>query len=182
MESLWFGSWKDFSLGWWNALASAWFPASVILKVWQCGSNFFLVYTIVHEKSRMDICESWPSWPWQYFLSFDRRIVILSVFMAPDRIVLPASRNKSHRKLLTCFSGWAALGLSFREHKCRNGQICLFSFGDIILLIVDPGRFISNHRDNSRVGSSQLSSLLGGFRRFHFGWSFRFQQIIFHIC
>ena len=26
MDSLWFRSWKDFSLGWWNALASAWFP------------------------------------------------------------------------------------------------------------------------------------------------------------
>ena len=33
MDSLRFGSWKDFSLGWWNALASAWFPASAILKV-----------------------------------------------------------------------------------------------------------------------------------------------------
>ena len=26
MESLRFRSWKDFSLGWWNGLASAWFP------------------------------------------------------------------------------------------------------------------------------------------------------------
>ena len=26
MDSLLFRSWKDFSLGWWNALASAWFP------------------------------------------------------------------------------------------------------------------------------------------------------------
>ena len=58
-----------------------------------------------------------------------------------------------------------ALGLSFREHKRRNGQICPFSFEDIILLTVDPGRVISNHRD----GSCQLNSLLGGFRRFHFG-------------
>ena len=72
------------------------------------------------------------------------------------------------------------VGLSFRAHKCRgNGQICPFSFEDIILLLtVDPCRVISNHRD----GSCQLSSLLGGFRRFHFGWSFRFQQIIFHKC
>ena len=159
MDSLRFGSWKDFSLGWWNALASAWFPASAILKVWHCGSNFVLVYAIVHEKSRTDIRESWPSCPWQYFLSFDRGIVILSVFMAPDRVVLPASQNKSHRKLLTCFSGRAALGLSFREHKRRNGQICPFSFEDIILLTVDPGRIISNHRDSSRVGSCQLSSV-----------------------
>ena len=180
MDSLRFGSWKDLSLGWWNALAFTWFPASAILKVWQCGSNFVLVYAIVHEKSRTDIRESWPSCPWQYFRSFDRGIVILSVFMAPDHVVLPASRNKSHLKLLTCFSGWAAL--SFRKHKRRNDQICPCSFGDIILLTVDPGRVISNHRDSSHVGSCQLSSLLGGFRRFHFGWSFRFQQIIFHRC
>ena len=86
-------------------------------------------------------------------------------------IAEPNSRNKSHRKLLTCFSGRAALGLSFREHKRRNGQICPFSFEDIILLTVDPGRVISNHRDSSRVGSCQLSSLLGGFRWFHFDFN-----------
>ena len=103
------------------------------------------------------------------FEGFDRGIVILSVFMVPDRIVLPASRNKSHRKLLTCFSWRAPLGLSFREHKRRNDQICPFSFKDIILLTVDPNRVISNHHDSSRVGSCQLSSLLGGFCRFHFG-------------
>ena len=171
MDSLRFGSWKDFSLGWWNTLASAWFPASAILKVWHCGSNFVLVYTIVHEKSLTDICESWQSCPWQYFRSFDRGIVILSVFMAPDRVVLPTSRNKSHRKLLTCFSGRAALGLSFRVHKHRKGQICPFSFEDIILLTVNPGRIISNLRDSSRVGSCQLGSLLGGFRRFHFDFN-----------
>ena len=78
--------------------------------------------------------------------------------MAPERVVLPVSRNKSHRKLLTCSSELAALGLSFREHKRRNGQICPFSFEDIILLTVDAGRVISNHRDSSRVGSCQLSS------------------------
>ena len=77
--------------------------------------------------------------------------------MAPDRVVLPASRNKSHRKLLTCFSGRAAFGLSFCKHKRRNGQICPFSFEDIILLPVDPGRVISNHRDSSRAGSCQFA-------------------------
>ena len=54
MDSLQFESWKDFSLVWWNALASAWLPASAILKVWHCGSNFVLVYTIVmksHEQT-----------------------------------------------------------------------------------------------------------------------------------
>ena len=172
MDSLRFGSWKDFSLGWWNALASAWFPACAILKVWHCGSYFVLVYAIVHDKSRTDIRESWPSCQWQYFRSFDRGIVILSVFMAPDRVVLSESRNKSHRKLLTFFSGaggpWPVI---VREHKRRNGQICPFRFEIIILLTVDPGRVISNHRDSSRVGSCQLSSLRGGFRRFHFDFN-----------
>ena len=139
---------------------------------WLCQYSRFII----------GLHESWPSCPWQYFPSFDRGIIILSVFMAPDRVVLPASRNKSHRKLLTCFSGRAVLGLSFRELKRRNGHICLFSFEDIILLTVDLGRVISNHRDSSRVSSCQLSSLLGGFCRFHFRWSFRFQQIIFHRC
>ena len=182
MDSLRFGSWKDFNLGWWNALASAWFPASAILKVWHCGSNFVLVYAIVHEKSRTDIRESWPSCPWQYFRSFDRGIVILDLYswLPTALFYLHCAEQASSEVvgLLTFFSRRADLGLSFREHKRRNGQICPFSFEDIILLTVDPGRVISNHRDSSRVGSCQLSSLLGGFRRFHFGWSFRFQKII----
>ena len=108
MDSLRVGSWKDFSLGWWKALASAWFPTSAILKTWYCGSNFDLVYAIVHEKSRTDIRESWQSCQWQYFRSFDRGIVILSVFMAPDRVVLPASRNKLVTIIATL--GWASCG------------------------------------------------------------------------
>ena len=82
---------------------------------------------IVHEKPRMNIRETWHNCPWQYFRCFDRGIVILSVFMAPDCVVLPASRNKSHQKLLTCFHGAGGLGLSFRERKRRNDQICPFS-------------------------------------------------------
>ena len=105
MDSILFISWKDFSLGWCNALVSAWFPVSAILKIWHCGSNFALVYATVHEKTRMDIRKTWHNCPWQYFRSLDRGIVILSVFMAPDHVVLPASRNKSHRKTLTCFLG-----------------------------------------------------------------------------
>ena len=58
---------KDFSLGWWNALATAWHQASAILKIWHCGSHFALVYAIVHEKPQMDIRESWHNCPWQYF-------------------------------------------------------------------------------------------------------------------
>ena len=100
--------------------------------------------------------------------------------MAPDRVVLPASRNMSHRKLLTCFLGRTALGLSFREHKRRNGQIYSFSFKDIILLTVDPGRVVSNLRDSSRVGSSELS--VEQFARWISPIPLRFQQIIFRRC
>ena len=71
----------------------------------------------------MGIRESWHNCPWQYFRSFDSGIVILSVFMAPDRVVLPASRNKSHRKLLTCFLGaggpWPVI-LRTRAWKWQN--------------------------------------------------------------
>ena len=121
-------------------------------------------------------------------------MTIFSKFWSRDRY--PICIHGSRPRCFTCiveqvssevvdmlhYSGRAALGLSFREHKHRNGQICAFSFEDIILLTVDPGCVISNHRDSRRVGSCQLSSLLGEFRRFHFGWSFRFQQIIFHRC
>ena len=123
--------WKDFSLGWWNALASAWFPASTILKIWHCGSNFALVYAIVHEKPRMNIRKTWHNSPWQYFRSFDHRIVILSVFMAPDRVVLPASQNKVTSEVV--FSGRAGLGLLCRERKRRNDQICPLSSEDNVL-------------------------------------------------
>ena len=115
---------------------------------------------------------------------------IFSKFWSRDRY--PICIHGSRPRCFTCtaeqvssevvdmFLG--AGGLSFREHKRRNDQICPFRFEDIILLNVDPGHVISNHRDSSRVSSCQLSSLLGGFCRFHFGWSFHFQQIIFHRC
>ena len=118
-------------------------------------------------------------------------MTIFSKFWSRD--LYPICIHGSRPRCFTCiveqvssdvvdiFSGRAALGLSFGEHKRRNGIICPFSFEDIILS-VDPCRVISNHCDSSRVGSCQLSSLLGGFRRFHFGWSFRSQQIIFHRC
>ena len=58
------------------------------------------------------------------------------------------------------FSGRAAIGLSFREHKRRNGDICPFSCSALKAMFyqpVDPDRVISNHRDSSRVGSCQLT-------------------------
>ena len=58
------------------------------------------------------------------------------------------------------FSGRAAIGLSFREHKRRNGEICPFCCSASKAMFyypVDPDRVISNHRDSSHVGSCQLT-------------------------
>ena len=92
------------------------FQAYTILKIWQSGSNFALVYTTMHEKPQMEILESCHNCPWQYFQSFDHRIVIVFVFMAPERVVLPASQNKWHQSCWHDVSR-AALGLSFRKYK-----------------------------------------------------------------
>ena len=105
-------------------------------------------YAIVHEKPRMDIRESWHNCPLQYFRSFDRGIGILSVFMAPDLVVLPASRYKSHWKLLTCFLGaggpwpvisrtqawkWRNLSVRFRRQCFINPWIQTASFLIIVI-------------------------------------------------
>ena len=135
IDSLRFRSWKDLCLGWWNALASSWFPASAILKIWHCGSNFVLVHAIVHEKSQTDIRE------------VDKAVHdnIFEVLIAGSLLYLyswlPTALFYLHRETSIIGSCWhvsrgaATLGLSFREHKCRNGQICPFSFEDIILLL-----------------------------------------------
>ena len=131
---------------------------SAILKIWHCGSNFTLVYAIVQENPRMDIRESWRNCPWQYFRSFDRGIIILSVFMAPDRVVL-MHRGTSH--IGSCWHVFSErAGLSFREHKRRNGEICPCSCSASKAMFywpLDPDRVISNHRDSSHVGSCQLT-------------------------
>ena len=134
MDSLRFRFRKILVCCWWNALASAWFPASAILKIIHCGSNFALVYAIVHEKPRMNIRETWHNCPWQYFRSFDRGIGILSVSMAPDPFV---DLHRGTSPIGSCwhvFSGRTALGLSFRECKRRTAQICPFSSEDNVSL------------------------------------------------
>ena len=108
-------------------------------------------------------------------------MTIFMKFWSRDRypICIHGSRPRCFICIGSCWyvsRGRAALGLSFCEHKRRNGQICPFSFEDIILSTMNPGRVISNHRDSSCVGSCQLSSLLVGFRRFQFGWSFDFNK------
>ena len=66
--------------------------------------TFAKVGATVHDNIFEVLIAGSLSCPWQYFRSFDRGIVILSVFMAPARVVLHASRNKSHREVVDMFS------------------------------------------------------------------------------
>ena len=104
MESLRFRSWKYFSLGWWNALASAWFPDVRHFENFTPWIQLRLGLLNRAWKPTNGQSRNWRNCPWQYSRSFDHGIIILSVFMAPDRVVLHASRNKSHREVVDMFS------------------------------------------------------------------------------
>ena len=134
--------WKDFSLSWWNALASAWFQASAVLKIWHCGSHFALVYgAIVHGK---------------YFWSFDHGIVILSVFMAPDRDVLLASRmSLDVNDMLS--RGGRPLACHFAKVIVEMAKFVRLVSKTMFYLPVDPDRVICNHRDSNDVSSCHLT-------------------------
>ena len=135
MESLRFRSWKDFSLGWWNALASAWFPN---VRHFENLTPWIQLRLGLRDRA------------WKPKNGHSRKLAQLSmtifskfwsrdhssVFMAPDRVVLPASRNKSHRKLLTCFLGagghWTVISRT-QAYKWRNLSVQLFSFEGNVL-------------------------------------------------
>ena len=70
-------------------------------------------------------------------------MTIFSKFWSQDRYPICIHGSRSHYFICiveqvtsedVVFSERAALGLSFREHKCWNGQICPFSFEDNVLL------------------------------------------------
>ena len=172
--------WKDFSLGWWNVLASAWFQASAILKIWHCGSHFALVYVIVHEKPRMDFRESWHNCPWQYFRSFDRGIVIMSVFLAPDRVVLPAFiAEQVTLEVVDMFLGagpWPVISQT-RVWKWRNLSVRFWRQCFINPWLQTALFLIIAIATTSAAVIWQFAGK-GGFCRFHFGWSFRFLDYI----
>ena len=125
--------------------------ASAILKIWHSGSHFALVYATAHEKPQLEIRESWHNCKWQYFQSFDRGIVILSVFMALHRVVLPAMvpTGSDESKLRTFqgpyqdqISGYKDFTVNFTMqiykkpyHIC--GNFLLFSFSDTTLHLME---------------------------------------------
>ena len=99
-----FRSWKYFSLGWWNALASAWFPDVRHFENLTPWIQLRLGLRDHAWKPTNGHSRKLAQLSMTIFRSFDRGIIILSVFMAPDRVVLHASRNKSHREVVDLFS------------------------------------------------------------------------------
>ena len=158
MESLRFRSWKDFSLGWWNALASAWFPD---VRHFENLTPWIQLRLGLRDRA------------WKPTNGHSRKLAhlfmtIFSKFWSRDHY--PICIRGSRLRCFTCiaeqvtsevvdvFSGRA--GLSFREHKRRNGEICPCSCSASKAMFywpVDPDRVISNHRDCSHVGSCQLT-------------------------
>ena len=104
MESFRFRSWKYFSLGWWNALASAWFPDVRHFENLTPWIQLRLGLRDRAWKPTNGHSRKLAQLSMTILRSFDRGIIILSVFMAPDRVVLHASRNKSHREVVNMFS------------------------------------------------------------------------------
>ena len=123
MESLRFISWKYFSLGWWNALSSAWFP-----DVRHFENLTPWIQLRIGLRDRV----------WKPTNGHSRKLAQLSMaifskFWSRDHY--PICIHGSRSRCFTCiaeqvtsgscwheFSGRA--GLSFREHKRRNGEIC----------------------------------------------------------
>ena len=136
MESLWFRSWKDFSLGWWNALASAWFPD---VRHFDNLSPWIQLRLGLRDRA------------WKPTNGHSRMLAQLSMttfskFWSQDRY--PICIHGSRSRCFTCiaeqvtsevvdivFSGRVAIGLSLHEHKCRNDEICPFSFEGNVLFI-----------------------------------------------
>ena len=127
--------WKDFSLGWWNELASHGSQqASAILKIWRCGSHFALFTRSCMKSQERTFAQVGTTVHDNIFE------VLIAGSLSYLYLWLPTPLFYLHRGtslIGSCwhgFSGQPALGLSFRERKCRNGQICPFSSEDNVLL------------------------------------------------
>ena len=161
MESLRFRSWKYFSLGWWNALASAWFPD---VRHFENLTPWIQLRLGLALRDRA----------WKPTNGHSRKLAQLSMtifskFWSRDHypICIHGSRSRCFTRIaeqVTSGSCWhifsGRAGLSFREHKRRNGEICPCSCSASKAMFyypVDPDRVISNHRDSSHVGSCQLT-------------------------
>ena len=120
--------WKDFSLGWWNALASAWFPASAILKIWHCGDPTSPWFTRSCMKNH-----EWTFAKLGTTVHDNIFEVLIAGSLSSLYSWLPTALFYLHHgtnHIGSCwhfFSGRAALGLSFHKRKPRNDQIYSFS-------------------------------------------------------
>ena len=139
MESLRFRSWKNFRLGWWNALASAWFPD---VRRFENLTPWIQLRLGLRDRA------------WKPTNGHSRKLAQLSMtifskFWSWDHY--PICIHGSRSRCFTCiaeqvtlevvdnvFSGRVAIGLSFREHKRRNGEICPFNFEGNVLLTRGP--------------------------------------------
>ena len=116
--------WKDFRSGWWNAQVSTWFPG---VRHFENSTPWIQLHLGLHDRA------------WNAMNGHSRKLAQLSMtifskFWSWDRYPI-LHRGTSH--IGSCwhvFLGQAALGLSFREGKHRNGQICPSSFEDNVLL------------------------------------------------
>ena len=183
---LWLRSWKDFSFGWWNVLASAWF-----LDV--CHFENLTLW--------IQLCLGLRDRAWKATNGNSRKLAQLSMtifskFWSWDRypICIHGSRARCSTgiaqqvtsKLLTwCFRG-RPLACHFANTSiCGNGKICPFEDNKknlqrkcFINLWIQTVLFLIIAIATSATVSWQFA----GFRQFYFGWSFRFQQIIFQYC
>ena len=121
--ALLFGSWKYFSLGWWNALASAWFPD---VRHFENLTPWIQLRLGLRDRA------------WKPTNGHSRKLAQLSMTIFSKfwswnhyPICIHGSRSRSFTCIaeqVTSGSCWHVFSgraeLSFREHKRRNGEIC----------------------------------------------------------
>ena len=159
MESLQFRSWKDFTLGWWNALASAWFPD---VRHFENLTPWIQLRLGFRDRA------------WKPTNGHSRKLAQLSMtifskFWSRDHY--PICIHGSRSRCFTCIAEQATSEVvdmfsrggrdcHFANTKRRNDEICPCSCSASKAMFyqpVDPDRVISNHRDSSHVGSCQLT-------------------------
>ena len=158
MDSVRFKSWKDFSLGWWNALASAWFP----------GVRHFENLTLwiqlrFHLRGR-----AWKATNGHSQKLAQLSMTIFSKFWLRDRY--PICIHCSWPCCFTCIAEQVTskvvdffsrtgrpLACQFANTNLEMTKFVRSARKTMFYYIVDTGRVISNHRDSSHVGSCQLT-------------------------
>ena len=159
MESLRFRSWKDISLGWWNALASAWFPD---VRHFENLTPWIQLRLGLRDRA------------WKPTNGHSRKLAQLSMtifskFWSRDHY--PICIHGSRSRCFTCIAEQVTSEVV--DMFSRGGRDCHFTNTSVEMAKfvraavqlrrqcfywpVDPDRVISNHRDSSHVGSCQLT-------------------------